>query len=148
MLKKLKTKILAASAAATLVLAVMTPAAVMAQSPNPQAGVCTGASTLQIPADGAVAGTECNNIDGSGSGNSKVNDLIRQIINIFSVIVGAVAVVMIIVGGFRYVTSGGDSGKVGSAKNTILYALIGLVIVALAQVIVKFVLSKTVSTGP
>ncbi len=52
---------------------------------------------------------------------------------------------MIVYGGFRYVTSGGDSSKVGDAKKTILYALIGLVIVALAQVIVKFVLSKTLT---
>jgi hypothetical protein len=142
MLNKLKTKLLAASAAATLVLAVMTPAVVLAQA-SPQQGVCYGAKNLTIPADGAV-GTDCTNIDDNNGGTDKVNTLITQIINVFSVIVGAVAVVMIIIGGFRYVTSGGDSGKVGSAKNTILYALIGLVIVALAQVIVKFVLGKTV----
>jgi hypothetical protein len=52
---------------------------------------------------------------------------------------------MIIIGGFRYITSGGDSGSVSSAKNTVLYAIVGLIIVALAQVIVRFVLSK--STG-
>ena len=55
------------------------------------------------------------------------------------------AVIMIIWGGFRYVTSGGDSNKVSSAKNTIIYAVIGLIIVALAQFIVKFVLDKTVA---
>ena len=49
---------------------------------------------------------------------------------------------MIIYGGFRYITSGGDSGKVTGAKNTIIYAVIGLVIVVLAQVIVKFILDK------
>jgi hypothetical protein len=49
---------------------------------------------------------------------------------------------MIIIGGFQYITSSGDSGKVGTAKNTILYAIIGLVIVALAQFIVRFVLSR------
>jgi hypothetical protein len=53
---------------------------------------------------------------------------------------------MIVVGGFRYVTSAGDSTKVGSAKNTILYALIGLIIVALAQIVVRFVLSKATGT--
>ncbi len=76
----------------------------------------------------------------------RVNSLIKTVINLLSVAVGIVAVIMIIVGGFRYVTSAGDSTKVGSAKNTILYALIGLIIVALAQVIVHFVLAKT--TGP
>jgi TRAP-type C4-dicarboxylate transport system permease small subunit len=69
--------------------------------------------------------------------------MIKKIINILSVIVGVVAVIMIIIGGFRYITSGGSSDKVTGAKNTILYAIIGLIIVALAQVIVRFVLNKT-----
>ena len=73
---------------------------------------------------------------------SKLNTLIKNVVNILSMIVGVAAVIMIIYGGFRYVTSGGDSGSVTTAKNTILYALIGLVVVALSQVIVKFVLSK------
>ena len=49
---------------------------------------------------------------------------------------------MIIVGGFKYITSGGNDGNVSTAKNTILYAVIGLVIVALAQIIVRYVLGK------
>jgi hypothetical protein len=57
-----------------------------------------------------------------------------------------VAVIMIIYGGFRYITSGGDSNRVGSAKNTLIYAIIGLIIVALAQLIVHFVLSTTGNT--
>lgn len=76
---------------------------------------------------------------------SKVSDITKQVINIFSWLVGIVSVIMVIVGGFQYVTSGGDSGKVTSAKNTIMYALIGIVIVALAQVMVKFVLGKFIS---
>lgn len=73
-----------------------------------------------------------------------VNDIIATVINIFSIVVGVTAVIMIIVGGFQYITSGGDSGKVTTAKNTILFAIVGLVIVALAQVIVNFVLSKAI----
>ena len=73
-----------------------------------------------------------------------VNDIIGTVINIFSIVVDVTAVIMIIVGGFQYITSGGDSGKVTTAKNTILFAIVGLVIVALAQVIVNFVLSKAV----
>jgi hypothetical protein len=49
---------------------------------------------------------------------------------------------MIIIGGLRYVTSGGKQESVTSAKNTILYAVIGLVIIALAQIIARFVLQK------
>jgi uncharacterized membrane protein len=66
-------------------------------------------------------------------------------INILSVVVGVIAVIMIIVGGFRYITSGGASEKVTSAKNTIMYAVIGLIIVALSQVIVQFVLDQSVN---
>ncbi|MES2971857.1 MAG: pilin [Patescibacteria group bacterium] len=74
--------------------------------------------------------------------STKVDSTIRLVINIFSLIVGVVAVIMIIVGGLKYITSGGDSGNITGAKNTILYAIIGLVVVALAQIVVKFVLQK------
>ncbi len=77
-----------------------------------------------------------------GQANDKLNQIIHTIINLISVVVGVVAVIMIIVGGLRYITSGGSDTSVTGAKNTILYAVIGLVIVALAQVIVRFVLSK------
>lgn len=72
----------------------------------------------------------------------RVDDIITNVINIISLIVGVVAVIMIIIGGLRYVTSGGDSGQVGNAKNTIIYAIVGLVVVALAQVIVRFVVNS------
>lgn len=78
----------------------------------------------------------------TGDAESRINDTIRLVINMFSFIVGVVAVIMVIVGGFKYITSGGESSNVASAKNTILYAIIGLIIVALAQVIVRFVLQK------
>jgi len=89
-----------------------------------------------------LSGGGCNsNVSGS---SNKLEDLIRTIINVFSVIVGSVSVIMIIIGGFRYITSGGDSNNVGGAKNTILYAIVGLIIVAFAQVIVQFVLQRAV----
>lgn len=96
-----------------------------------KADVCSGADTLKLDQTGSCADQ-----------SNTLNDLITKIVNIFSVIVGLIAVIMIIFGGFRYITSGGDSTKVNSAKNTILYAIVGLIIVALAQVIVKFVLNK------
>lgn len=85
-------------------------------------------------------GVGCNSDIQQGA--TGINDIITDIVNIFSVIVGIVSVIMIIYGGFRYVTSGGDAGSVSNAKNTIIYALIGLVVVALAQFIVQFVLDK------
>jgi hypothetical protein len=76
-----------------------------------------------------------------GQQTGRVNTVIKNIVNIFTAIVGIVAVIMIIYGGFRYITSGGDSGNIQTAKSTVLYALVGLIIVALAQIIVRFVLN-------
>jgi uncharacterized membrane protein YidH (DUF202 family) len=81
--------------------------------------------------------------DKCSDGTSSVGKLIRTVINVLSVIIGAIAVVMIIIAGFRYITSGGKQESVTGAKNTILYAIVGLVIVALAQIIVHFVLNNT-----
>jgi predicted permease len=92
--------------------------------------------------------TVCQTLGSNGNCTSNptngvsLNSVIKAIINILSLVVGVVAVIMVIIGGFRYITSGGDSNNVTSAKNTILYAIVGLVVVALAQAIVKFVLNK------
>lgn len=94
-------------------------------------------------------GTGIKEVDSTaseGKANSDVSNLIKNIVNILSWIVGIVSVIMIIVGGFRYVTSGGDSSRVSSAKNTILYAVIGLIIVLFAQILVNFVIKE--STKP
>lgn len=71
----------------------------------------------------------------------------KRIINLFSIVVGVVSVIMIIIGGFRYIISGGDSSSVQGAKNTILYAIVGLVIVVFAQVIIRFVLTNVTATA-
>ena len=87
----------------------------------------------------------CGASDSSGVPISKdptksLSDTIKNGVEVLSVVVGVVAVVMIMIAGFRYITSGGSSDKITSAKNTLMYALIGIIIVALAQVVVKFVL--------
>ncbi|MGH7158299.1 MAG: pilin [Candidatus Saccharimonadales bacterium] len=84
----------------------------------------------------AVSGGQCDD------GTSDLNRVIEVGLNLLSVIIGIIAVVMIMVGGFKYITAGGDSGNITSAKHTIIYAVIGLVVVALAQFIVQFVLDK------
>lgn len=109
------------------------------QKPDIQNATCTGAN-LQYTNE--INGNECD--FGGLDANEKLNQIISEVINLFSVIVGVVAVLMIIVGGFRYIISGGDTGNVTSAKNTILYAIIGLIIVVFAQFIVKFILGKAV----
>ena len=93
--------------------------------------------------DGLDRGSRAVDPDGADiDAEDRVNTIITTVINIFSLVVGVISVIMIIIGGLKYITSGGDSGNVTSAKNTILYAVIGLVIVALAQIIVRFVLSQ------
>jgi len=84
-----------------------------------------------------------NNADcGGRQPQNKLNSLIETIVNVITVIVGIVAVIMIIYGGFRYITSGGETAGVAAAKNTIIYAIVGLIIVAMAQIIVKFIIGK------
>lgn len=67
---------------------------------------------------------------------------IKTITNVMLYIIGALSVVMIIFGGIKYVVSAGDSSKVTSAKNTIMYAVIGLVVAILAYAIVNFVITQ------
>ncbi len=81
--------------------------------------------------------------DDAAAGQKGFATILQTIINVFSIVVGAVSVIMIIIGGFRYVISGGDSSSTKAAKDTIMYAVIGLVIVIFAQVIVVFVLTNT-----
>lgn len=89
-----------------------------------------------------------NTLNGTGSSTcdpnagTKVEDIIAGIIKILSFIVGFAAVVMIIVGGLKFITANGDSGAVASARSTIIYALIGVAVVAIAQVLVHFVIHR------
>ena len=93
----------------------------------------------------SVSGTgKCD----TSASNSTINSKLSTVIKIISLVVGVAAVIMIIVGGFKYITSAGDPAKVSSAKDTILYAIIGLIIVAMAQMIVRFVLKKATAPPP
>ena len=138
MIKKIKTLIVSMAAMLTM-LAPMALMPMTVSAADIQDSVCYGADKLQVST--APSGANCST--STQGGVSSFNKLLTEIINVISVVVGIIAVIMIIFAGFRYITSGGASDKVGNAKNTILYALIGLVIVALAQLIVKFVLNKT-----
>lgn len=140
MFTQIRTRIAMLLGVAMLVVVPFVASAVSFAAPEIQSKLCNSVSTL------TVDGTGTCDTDTAGS-NEKINSVITDVVNIFSVLVGVVAVIMIIWGGLRYITSGGDSGKITSAKNTIIYALIGLVVVALAQFIVKFVLGK-VTTNP
>lgn len=66
----------------------------------------------------------------------------NRILTTFTYIIGAISVLMIVIGGIRYVTSNGDQNSVTSAKNTILYSVVGLVVAILAYAIVTFVITN------
>ena len=68
--------------------------------------------------------------------------LIQRVVNILLFIIGAVAVIMLIIGGIRYTLSGGDQSAVTAAKNTILYAIVGIIVAIFAYAIVNFVLDE------
>lgn len=89
-----------------------------------------------------------NFADGGGCNDdaeSDVQGIIKLAIQIMQMIVGIISVFVLITAGLNYINSGGDSGKTKIAKDRILYAAIGLVVVALAQVIVSFVLNRVES---
>ena len=75
------------------------------------------------------------------------NGVFKQVTNTILYIVGIIAVIMLIIGGIRYVISGGDSKKVTDAKNTIMYAIIGLIIAILSYAIVNFVINAIGGTN-
>lgn len=92
--------------------------------------------------DGAEAaqgeGQSENLFEGDGA-------IFRTITNVLLFLIGAISVIMLIIGGIRYTVSGGDSTAVTSAKNTILYAVIGIIVALLAYAIVNFVLDSFTS---
>lgn len=80
--------------------------------------------------------------DAGGTGAKSVPDTIQDIINILLYVIGAAAVLMIVIGGFRYVTSNGEPAAASKAKTTIIYALIGVVVAVMAYGIVNFILNN------
>lgn len=140
MFKNLRKTIVAAVVAATMIAVPLAVPAMASAATDPIQNCLSSGASLTISSGGACSGAN------NSTGANKVQSLVTTIVNIFSAIVGVVSVIMIIFGGFKYISSGGDSSKVTEAKNTIIYAVIGLVIVALAQFIVQFVLSKVVTS--
>lgn len=91
---------------------------------------------------GNAASTDvCKNVnDPANTGQNPIIDGLETIIVILSIIIGIASVIMIIIGGLSMITANGDAQAVARARSGIIYALIGLVIVALAQTLVAFVL--------
>lgn len=84
----------------------------------------------------------CGGIGGCDEKPAQISNTVRNVVNIFTAIIGTVTVIVIIVAGLRFITSGGDSSKVAGAKTTLIYALVGLIVVLLSQALVRFVLNR------
>ncbi len=98
-----------------------------------------------------TANDVCKGVEFTGGGTcppnaaadrSTLSTVATNFLNIFSAIVGIASVAMIIFSGFRYITAGGDASKISTAQQTIIYAIVGLVIAGFAQVIVRFVIAS------
>jgi Type IV secretion system pilin len=133
MIHKLYSKILILVTAAMCV-GLLAPALASADCANPSSTKesiqCGTSNSAGVPVSS----------DATGS----LNNTISTAVNILSAAVGVAAVIMLILGGFRYITGGGKQESIASAKNTVLYVIIGLTIAAFAQLIVHFVLRKSV----
>ena len=138
MIKKILTNLLVAMALVMPGVALASSSVVYADDPsaNTTTSVDSGSKKAACSAIGLTGGS-CDDTAGK-----KVGSVVETIVNLLSAIVGIAAVIMIIISGFRYITSGGESAAVSGAKNTLIYAIVGLVIVALAQFIVRFVLNN------
>jgi amino acid transporter len=84
----------------------------------------------------------CSNTVGIPNSTGNLSQAVANFTNLGLVLIGALAVVFIIVGGIQYITSSGDPAQVKNAKNTILYAIIGLVVAAAAYAIVSFLTGR------
>lgn len=109
------------------------------------------ASSLAVAAAPAVGAVDVFNACGGGNSNTAVckaagtdnaQNIVASIISALLWIVGAVGVIMIVIAGIKYTTSNGDSNKIQSAKNTLLYAIIGVVVAILGQAIIIFVVDQ------
>lgn len=93
---------------------------------------CSGAAKSSAVCEGK---TTQNPVSGK-------NGLLLKIVKIVGIAAGVAAVIMIVIGGFQYLLSAGDATKAANARNTIIYAAVGLLVVVLAASILSFVLNK------
>jgi cytochrome bd-type quinol oxidase subunit 2 len=103
-----------------------------------------GGSYIAAPMVAAsAAGQVLTGVDSANTGaTGSLKSNIKRITNVLLFILGAIAVIVIVIGGFMYATSAGDAQKAKTAKDMILYAAIGIVVAMLAFAIVQFVTTQ------
>lgn len=93
----------------------------------------------------ACKGAEVSNSAGDDCGDEAAKDtqtIIKRVIDILTIVGGIIAVIVIIVNGIRLTLSSGDSSRVNTARSGIIMAIVGLIIIAIAQALVKFIINK------
>ena len=111
-------------------------------------GVSSLAATSLLAPDASAQVTSGINAATTGEMRGKsVDNTVGSIVNVLLWVVGILSVAMIAWSGFKYITSAGDTSKLASAKSTLIYAVVGLIIAILAYAIVTFVRTQVVSTG-
>lgn len=127
-----KTKLLFIAVTSLLLISLLTPAVIHAQFDEATNEACAG---LQ-------AGDDFIDCEEDGEGGSRINSILVVVLNVLSFVAGVIAVIMLIIAGIRFVTSSGEAQSISSARNTVIYAIIGIIIVALSQVLVRFVIGR------
>lgn len=94
---------------------------------NPSATLCKDNRVTQTPRNNSIYGP---------------NSILASVIKLLSILIGVISIIMIIIGGLRFVLSSGDPNNVNGARNTIIYALVGLVVAISGQAIIAFVINK------
>ena len=102
-------------------------------------GLTVATGTLDVAAQIDLSPAQPDNVPTELDGDSGV---FKTVVNILLFIIGLISVIMLIWGGIRYTTSGGNANSVTAAKNTIMYAIIGLVIAIFAYAIVNWVVGE------
>ncbi len=121
----------------SIVAAGFLPSAILAGETTGE--TCSDPASAENPIN---AGAQCSQAKGTSGDLFGAGGIFHTIANILIFLVGAVAVIMLIIGGLRYVISQGNKEHVSSAKDTILYSVIGIIVAILAYAIVNFVTSS------
>jgi hypothetical protein len=123
-------------AAIAVALVCMTAAPLAAAAAyNPFSTVCTGSGAANSSAVCTDAGSKGDPISGP-------HGVIMATVNILAMIAGAAAIILLIIAGFKYVTANGNSSAINSARDTIIYTLVGIVVIVLARTIIAFAIDK------
>lgn len=123
-------------------------AAVAALALTPIPALATPASFGSLVGDACDTAGDATSVCDTNTRDNTVDKTLENIVNFLLWVVGILAVIMIIVGAIKYAASGGDSNKLTSAKNTLLYSVIGLVVALLSFGIVNFVMSQVPDPAP